>query len=63
LFAAELATQEVFCVNSGLWEPIQEHIDKLNSISPLSVHHYTILKSALGVLKSGQMWFTEREFE
>jgi len=49
-----------FCVNSDLWKPIQEHINKLDKSSMPAVHHYTSLEVALGILKSGRMWFTER---
>jgi len=47
-------------LNSDLWKPIQEHIGKLNSGSPRGVHHYTTLSGAIGILKSKQMWFSER---
>jgi hypothetical protein len=45
---------------SALRGPIQQYIDKLNNGSMPAVHHYTSLKGALGILESGQMWFTER---
>ncbi len=35
---------------SALWEPIQEHINRLNNGSMPAVHHYTTLKGALGIL-------------
>lgn len=45
---------------SALWEPIQEHINRLNNGSMPAVHHYTTLKGALGILETGRIWFTER---
>jgi Protein of unknown function (DUF2971) len=45
---------------SDLWEPIQKYIGALNTRSMPAVHHYTSVKGALGILDSGQMWFTER---
>ena|ERR1700730_12586974 len=46
---------------SDLWEPIQKYITELNNKRPMpGVHHYTSVKGALGILESGQMWFTER---
>jgi hypothetical protein len=47
-------------MTSDLWEPIEKYIGKLNSGSMPAVHHYTTLKGALEILKSGRMWFTER---
>jgi len=46
---------------SNLWKPIEEYISKINSkwFMP-GVHHYTNVKGALGILESGQIWFTER---
>ena len=44
---------------SELWEPIQKYIDTLNNRS-MPVHHYTTLQGALGILRTGQAWFTER---
>lgn len=48
-------------LTSDLWEPIQNYIGELNNKRSMpGVHHYTSVKGALGILGSGQMWFTER---
>ncbi len=44
---------------SRLWLPIQQHINDINGSMP-GVHHYTSVEGALGILKSGHLWFTER---
>ncbi len=46
---------------SPLWKPIEKYIRTLNgSGSVLVAHHYTNISGALGILKSGRIWFTER---
>lgn len=46
---------------SELREPINAYIEQLEQNTPkAAVHHYTSIEGALGILKSGRMWFTER---
>ncbi len=45
---------------SDLWEPIRDYIGNIDNGSMPAVHHYTTLKGAREILRSGRMWFTER---
>jgi hypothetical protein len=45
---------------SALWPPIQQHCDRLNDRNRPGVHHYTTKAGALGILRSGCIWFMER---
>src|ERR1700756_600650 len=45
---------------SYLFEPISRYIRKIDTSSMCSVHHYTSMDAAFGILKSGRMWLTER---